>query len=63
MQKNFDWALAQQASTLNLKLQAIFHEYCPIVDNALIKIGYHFHLMSLSHKPVWQSGNALILNS
>ena len=63
VQRTFDWAIAQHASTINLKSRAVPKEYRGIVDQALTKLGYRFRLVSLSHNSVVAKGGILTLNS
>ncbi len=63
VQATFDWALAQHASTLNLKSTEVPQAYRDILDNALTKIGYRFRVVSLTHPPSVHAGQAVTLNS
>ncbi|UJR53047.1 DUF4832 domain-containing protein [Dickeya zeae] len=63
VQATFDWALAQHASTINLKSRAVPAQYRDIVDNALTKLGYRFRLASLTHESELATGQSLILSS
>ncbi|MEW7314585.1 DUF4832 domain-containing protein [Buttiauxella gaviniae] len=63
VQRTFDWAIEQHASTINLKSREVPAEFRPIVDEALTKLGYRFRLASLSHESAVQKGNNLTLNS
>jgi hypothetical protein len=63
VQRTFDWAIEQHASTINLKSRAVPQEYRSIVDQALVKLGYRFRLTSLSHNAVVVKGGNLTLNS
>ncbi len=63
VQATFDWALAQHASTINLKSSRVPKEYRDIVDNALTKLGYRFRLASLAHESTLVKGQSLTLNS
>ena len=62
VQVAFDWALAQHASTINLKSRSVPTEYRDIVDNALTKLGYRFRLASLTHESELAQGQSLTLN-
>ncbi len=63
VQATFDWALAQHASTINLKSREVPQEYRDIVDNALAKMGYRFRVLSLSHDATRHAGQALTIKS
>lgn len=63
VQATFDWALAQHASTLNIKSTEIPKVYRDIVDKALAKIGYRFRMVSLTHPASVRAGQAVSLNS
>ncbi|MEI7063660.1 DUF4832 domain-containing protein [Dickeya chrysanthemi] len=63
VQATFDWALAQHASTINLKSRIVPAEYRDIVDNALTKLGYRFRLASLTHESELVMGQSLTLSS
>ena len=63
VQRTFDWAIEQHASTINLKSRAVPQEYRSIVDRALVKLGYRFRLTSLSHESALAKGSSLTLNS
>ena len=63
VQRSFDWAEAQHASTINLKSSEVPAAYRAIVDKALTKLGYRFRLASLSHNSVVRRGRTLTLNS
>ncbi|QDX31434.1 DUF4832 domain-containing protein [Dickeya poaceiphila] len=63
VQATFDWALAQHASTINLKSRIVPAAYRDIVDNALTKLGYRFRLASLTHESELAKGQSLTLNS
>ncbi|GDX04365.1 DUF4832 domain-containing protein [Buttiauxella sp. A111] len=63
VQRTFDWAEAQHASTINLKSTEVPAMYRGIVDKALTKLGYRFRLASLSHDSVVSKGGTLTLNS
>jgi len=63
VQATFDWALAQHASTLNIKSTEIPKVYRDIVDKALTKIGYRFRVVSLTHPASARAGQALSLTS
>ncbi|MFQ1650658.1 DUF4832 domain-containing protein [Aeromonas veronii] len=58
----FDWALAQHASTINLKSDPVPPQYRPIVDNALRKLGYRIVLDQLTLKGTMKPGATLTLN-
>lgn len=59
----FDWALAQHASTLNLKSRRVPQEYRDIVDSALLKIGYRYRVSRLVLPAVVKAGQSLTLQS
>ncbi|OAT32238.1 hypothetical protein M975_2130 [Buttiauxella brennerae ATCC 51605] len=63
VQRTFDWAIEQHASTINLKSREVPKEYRGIVDQALTKLGYRFRLASLSHPAVVGKGASLALTS
>lgn len=63
VQATFDWALAQHASTINLKSTDVPKVYRDIVDKALVKMGYRFRVVSLTHPASVRAGQSLALNS
>lgn len=63
VQASFDWALAQHASTLNLKSRPVPAEYRDILDKALEKIGYRFRIVELSHPASQHAGQNITLTS
>lgn len=63
VQATFDWALAQHASTLNLKSRPVPQEYRDILDNALKKLGYRFRVVSLTHEKTLKPGQVLTVSS
>ncbi|MGB7801207.1 DUF4832 domain-containing protein [Buttiauxella sp.] len=63
VQRTFDWAEEQHASTINLKSSEVPIIYRGIVDKALTKLGYRFRLASLSHDSFISRGTTLTLNS
>lgn len=63
VQATFDWALAQHASTLNLKSTDVPQVYRDILDKALAKIGYRFRVVSLTHSASARPGQAVSLHS
>ncbi|MGM3162147.1 DUF4832 domain-containing protein [Dickeya undicola] len=63
VQATFDWALAQHASTINLKSRSVPRMYRDIVDNALTRLGYRFRLASLTHESELMQGQSLTLNN
>ncbi|MEB6379538.1 DUF4832 domain-containing protein [Leclercia adecarboxylata] len=63
VQATFDWALAQHASTLNIKSTDIPRVYRDIVDKALTKIGYRFRVVSLTHPASVRAGQVVSLTS
>jgi len=63
VQATFDWALAQHASTLNLKSTDVPQVYRDILDKALTKIGYRFRVVSLTHPASARAGQAVSLSS
>ena len=62
VQASFDWALAQHASTLNLKSRPVPAAYRDIVDNALLRIGYRYRVSQLEFDTPVRSGMPLTLN-
>lgn len=58
-----DWALAQHASTINLKSREVPQEYRSLVDSALEKLGYRFRVLSLTHDATAHAGQAITLKS
>lgn len=59
---SFDWALAQHASTLNLKSRPVPAAYRDIVDSALLRIGYRYRVGQLEWDTPVRSGMPLTLN-
>ena len=47
---SLDWAVAQHASTLNLKSQPVPNQYRDLLDDALSKIGYRLRVDTLEHQ-------------
>ncbi|MBW7981441.1 DUF4832 domain-containing protein [Enterobacillus tribolii] len=62
VQASFDWALAQHVSTINLKSREVPKEYRDIVDNALVKMGYRFRVLTLTHEAARYPGQNITLN-
>lgn len=62
VQASFDWALAQHASTLNLKSRPVPAAYRDIVDSALLRIGYRYRVGQLEWDTTVRSGMPLTLN-
>ncbi|AWF53786.1 TPA: DUF4832 domain-containing protein [Klebsiella michiganensis] len=62
VQASFDWALAQHASTLNLKSRPVPAAYRDIVDSALLRIGYRYRVGQMEWDTPVRSGMPLTLN-
>lgn len=63
VQATFDWAVAQHASTLNLKSTEVPTVYRDILDKALTKIGYRLRVVSLTHPVSARAGQSIALSS
>jgi hypothetical protein len=58
---SLDWAVAQHASTLNLKSYPIPSQYRDLLDEALLHIGYRLRVDSLLHQSEATAGHMLNL--
>lgn len=63
VQATFDWAIAQHASTLNLKSRPVPAEYRDILDRALLHIGYRYRVSQLQFENSVQSGQPIIVDA
>ncbi|MCF8778290.1 DUF4832 domain-containing protein [Vibrio sp. IRLE0018] len=63
VQASLDWALAQHASSLNLKSKPIPDEYRPLLDEALTKLGYRLRIERLSHQQQLTAGSTWVVDT
>lgn len=60
---SLDWAVAQHASTLNLKSQPVPNQYRDLLDDALSKIGYRLRVDTLEHQAQLSAGSTLMIQT
>lgn len=58
-----DWALQQHATSINFKSIAIPPSYRPLLDDALLKLGYRIRLAAFEHTKRVHKGNLLTINA